>query len=275
MPVSVLILTLNEEINLAACLKSVAWSDDVVVLDSCSTDRTIDITREAGARFVQRRFDNWSAHQNWAMENVEFKNPWVFYLDADERCPADLAAEIQSVVAATSNAAFRLRRKDYFMGQWLRRAQLYPTWLVRLFRPEAIRFERLVNPVPVVVGNVGQLDGHLDHYPFSHGIRHWVTRHNGYSDMEAEENVKLLGARRVSLGELFSLDPNLRRMEFKKIFYLLPARPLAKFVYYYIVRRGFLDGQAGLTYSLLQSYYEYLIVIKTRELLRRQEGLPV
>jgi len=275
MPASVLILTLNEEINLAACLKSVDWSDDVVVFDSYSTDRTIDIAQEAGARFVQRRFDNWSAHQNWAMENVVFKNPWVFYLDADERCPADLATEIRTAVATTSNVAFRLRRKDYFMGQWLRRAQLYPTWLVRLFRPEAIRFERLVNPAPVVSGNIGKLDGHLDHYPFSHGIRHWVARHNGYSDMEAEEIVKLLGAKRVSLGELVSRDPNLRRIALKNFFYLLPARPLAKFIYYYIVRRGFLDGRAGLTYSLLQSFYEYLIVIKARELVRHQEEHPV
>jgi len=275
MPVSVLILTLNEEINLASCLKSVDWSDDVVVFDSYSTDRTIDIGKEAGARVVQRRFDNWSAHQNWAMENIEFRNPWVLYLDADERCPSDLAAEIQSIVVATSNAAFRLRRKDYFMGQWLRRAQLYPTWLVRLFRPEAIRFERLVNPVPVVSGNIGKLDGHLYHSPFSHGIRHWVARHNGYSDMEAEEYVKLLDTKQVSLVELFSRDPNLRRMALKNVFYFLPARPLAKFIYYYIGRRGFLEGRAGLTYSLLQSYYEYLIVIKTRELVRRQKGLPV
>jgi glycosyltransferase involved in cell wall biosynthesis len=138
--VSVLVLTLNEEINIGACLESLAWCDDIVVLDSLSTDRTRAIATEHGARVVERAFDNWSAHQNWAVSNIEFRHPWVLYLDADERCDTELRDEVLRCARPEApEAAFRVRRKDFFMGHWLKHAQLYPTWLVRLFRPQHIR----------------------------------------------------------------------------------------------------------------------------------------
>src|SRR3977135_1134203 len=107
MSVSVLILTLDEEINLDACLDSLCWCDDIVVFDSFSTDRTLDIAKAHGARIVQRPFDNWSAHQNWAAQNIKFKHPWVLYLDADERCSAELQAEVLAKAQAQApEAAF-------------------------------------------------------------------------------------------------------------------------------------------------------------------------
>lgn len=275
MTVSVLVLTLNEEINIGACLESLAWSDDIVVLDSLSTDTTRSIAEERGARVVTRAFDNWSAHQNWAVTNIEFRHPWVLYFDADERCPPDLRDEVlERARADTPEAAFRVRRKDFFMGRWLRHAQLYPTWLVRLFRPKQIRYERLVNPVAVVTGSIGELRGHIVHYPFSHGVSHWIARHNRYSDMEAIEAAKV-HARTGGGGALWSRDPNERRRALKDIFFRLPARPLVKFLYYYGWRRGFLDGRAGLTYATLQAIYEYMIACKAAELERRRRGLPV
>lgn len=276
MTVSVLILTLNEEINLGACLDSLAWCDDVVVFDSLSTDATTAIAAARGARVVQRPFDNWSAHQNWAVSNIEFRNPWVLYLDADERCTDGLRDEVLRMASADApEAAYRIRRKDYFMGRWLRHAQLYPTWLVRLFRPQRIRYERLVNPVAVVDGPIGELREHIDHYPFSHGIAHWIARHNRYSDMEAIEAARLDGMPRPALRGVISRDPNERRRALKDLFFRMPARPVVKFCYYYLVRRGFLDGKAGLTYSTLQAIYEYLISCKLTELRRRRRGLPV
>jgi glycosyltransferase involved in cell wall biosynthesis len=273
--ISVLILTLNEETNIGACLDSVSWCDDIVVLDSLSTDRTRAIAQQRGARTVTRAFDNWSAHQNWAVTSIDFQNPWVLYLDADERCPEELRDEILTRVQADSpEAAFRVRRQDFFMGRWLKHAQLYPTWLVRLFRPGQIRYERLVNPVAIVSGATGELRGHLIHYPFSHGVSHWIARHNRYSDMEAIEAAKVREASHVS-GALWSPDPNERRRALKDVFFRLPARPLIKFLYYYAWRRGFLDGRAGLTYAILQSIYEYLISCKCWELERRRRGLPV
>ncbi len=273
--VSGLILTLDEEINIGECLDSLAWCDDIVVLDSGSTDRTRSTAAARGARIVTREFDDWASHQNWAVSHIGFRHPWVLYLDADERCPPDLRDEVlQRAAAGASESAFRVRRKDFFMGRWLKHAQLYPTWLVRLFRPQRIRYERLVNPVAVVDGPIGELRSHILHYPFSHGVSHWVARHNRYSDMEALEAAKSQ-ERFAHAGALFSQDPNARRRALKDIFFRLPGRPLIKFAYYYGWRRGFLDGQAGLTYATLQAFYEYLIACKSIELDRRRRGLPV
>ncbi len=280
MTVSALILTLNEEINLGECLESLSWCDDVVVLDSLSTDRTREIASGWGARVITRPFDNWSAHQNWAVSNIEFRHPWVLYLDADERCTPELRDEVlRQAQPRAPQAAFRVRRKDYFMGQWLRHAQLYPTWLVRLFRPEKIRYERLVNPVAMIDGPTGSLDAHIIHYPFSHGVSHWIARHNRYSDLEAIEAAKLRQGNGETVSgtraSVWSKDPNERRRVLKDIFFRLPARPLIKFAYYYGWRRGFLDGRAGFTYAALQAMYEYMIACKGAELERRRRGLPV
>lgn len=276
MSVSVLVLTLNEETNIRQCLDSLAWSDDVVVLDSLSSDRTVEIATACGARIVQRPFDNWSAHQNWAVSNIPFKHRWVLYLDADERCTTELRKEVlELATAAAPYAAFRIRRKDYFMGRWLKHAQLYPTWLVRLFRPEKIRYERLVNPVANVDGSIGELQAHIDHYPFSHGVAHWIARHNKYSDMEAVEAVKARGQVAFKASDIVSGDPNVRRRALKEVFFRMPARPAVKFCYYYLWRRGFLDGRPGFTYATLQAFYEYMIECKRRELSRRARGLPV
>jgi len=277
--VSALILTLNEEINIAACLESLSWCDDIVVLDSLSTDRTRPIAEELGARVVTRAFDNWSAHQNWAVANIEFRYPWVLYLDADERCPTDLRDEVLRCARQRGSlSAFRMRRKDYFMGRWLKHAQLYPTWFVRLFRPERIRYERLVNPVAIVEGPIAEIDAHIIHYPFSHGVSHWIARHNRYSDMEAVEAAKVrvrADGSPATTATVWSKDPNERRRAFKDLFFRLPARPLVKFIYYYAWRRGFLDGRAGFTYATLQAIYEYMIACKGVELERRRRGLPV
>jgi glycosyltransferase involved in cell wall biosynthesis len=277
--VSVLILTLNEEINIGECLESLSWCDDIVVLDSMSTDGTRAIAEGLGARVVTRAFDNWSAHQNWAVANIEFRYPWVLYLDADERCPSDLRDEVLRCARQRgTEAAFRLRRKDYFMGQWLKHAQLYPTWLVRLFRPDRIRYERLVNPVAIVDGPIGEIGAHIIHYPFSHGVSHWIARHNRYSDMEAVEAAKVRvppDATSAAGVTVWSRDPNERRRALKDIFFRMPARPLVKFIYYYAWRRGFLDGRAGFTYATLQAIYEYMIACKGAELERRRRGLPV
>jgi glycosyltransferase involved in cell wall biosynthesis len=276
MTVSVLVLTLNEEINIGACLASLSWCDDIWVLDSGSSDKTTEIACGAGAKVVTREFDNWSAHQNWAVANIAFRHPWVLYLDADEVCDDLLRSEVGDAAVADSRfAAYRVRRKDYFMGRWLRRAQLHPTWLVRVFRPERIRYERLVNPVAVVDGATGQLAAHIHHYPFSHGVGHWIARHNRYSDMEAAESIKARSGDALHLTSLFARDPNRRRRAAKDLFNRLPARPLLKFVYYYGIRRGFLDGRAGLTYSALQAVYEFMIDCKIRELRRRKSGLPL
>jgi glycosyltransferase involved in cell wall biosynthesis len=266
--ISVLILTRNEEQDLPECLASVAWSDDVHVFDSMSTDRTVEIATAHGAHVTQQAFDNWASHQNWALKNIEFKHPWVFYLDADERVTPRLR---DSLLAATANpgsaVAYRVQRRDFYMGRWLRHAQASPFYM-RLFRPEKMRYERLVNPISIADGDVSQISGYLDHFPFSKGVGHWLQRHNSYSTFEAQQIVvnRATNADFSLWAALFEKDFHRRRFHQKELFYRIPARPLVKFFMLYVLKRGFLDGRAGLNYSILQSIYEYMIVLKTREL---------
>lgn len=268
--ISILVLTKNEERDLPGCLGSVSWSDDIHVYDSLSDDRTVEIARANGATVVQRPFDNWAAHQNWGLGNIAFRHPWVFYIDADERVTPELASSLRSAVTNPGDkVAFRVRRRDFFLDTWLRHVQTSPYYL-RLFRPERMRYERLVNPVSVADGPVGQLKGFLDHYPFSKGMGHWLQRHNGYSTFEAQQILSDRASRGgFSLTQaLFERDFHKRRAHQKDLFYRLPARPLIKFALLYLLKRGFLDGRAGFTYATLQAIYEYMIVLKTRELER-------
>lgn len=273
--ISVLILTRNEQQDLPGCLASVAWSDDIHVLDSYSTDGTIEIARAAGARVTQRVFDNWASHQNWALANIPFRHRWVFYLDADERVSPELVQSLQSAAANPGqNVAFRVQRRDFLNGTWLKHVQASPFYL-RLFQPLHMRYERLVNPISIVDGPAASVTGYLDHYPFSKGYAHWLTRHNSYSTFEAQQ---ILANRQTHAndGGLFhhlasalrARDFHERRFHQKEVFYRLPGRPFIKFLLLYVLKRGFLDGAAGLTYSTLQSIYEYFIVLKTRELER-------
>jgi glycosyltransferase involved in cell wall biosynthesis len=274
--ISVLILTKNEQADLPGCLDSVAWCDDIHVLDSGSTDDTCALAKARGAQVIVKAYPDSTrsfggdeaAHRNWSLRNIAFKYEWVLLLDADERVTPTLRSAIQSRVDAPgAYVAFQVQRRDFFMNTWLKHAQNTPFYL-RLFRPERMRYERLINPVSIVDGAVGSIDGYLDHYPFSKGIAQWINRHNAYSTLEANQ---ILDARRAH--SAFSLrkalaarDFHERRFHQKEIFYRMPMRPLIKFLFLYVYKRGFLDGRAGTTYALLQAMYDYMIVIKVREL---------
>ena len=275
MSVSILVLTLNEELNLPACLESVKWCDDVVVLDSLSTDQTTALATAFGARVIQRKFDNWSSHQNWALEQIPFKHEWVFYLDADERMTNELRQEITMVASNPKEAAvaYYCGRKNFFMGRWIKHA-MPPGMIMRFFQPQKVRFERLVNPTPVINGKHGYLANHFLHFNFSKGLSEWFQKHNKYSDFEALEGIKLLQGVVRKEGSLFTGDAALRRQALKNLSFHLPCRSLLKFIYLYFIRRGFLDGHPGFTYCVLQSIYEYMISLKMKELKRKEQGLP-
>jgi glycosyltransferase involved in cell wall biosynthesis len=267
--ISVLILTKNEEHDLPGCLDSVAWSDDVHVFDSLSDDATVAIARARGARVRQRPFDNYAAQRNAALHGLPFKHPWVLILDADERIPDALHLEMLERIGSAPEgvAAFRIRRRDFLGATWLKRSQLSP-WYVRLVRPSRVHYEREVNEVLKVEGRIVDLAQPFDHFPFSKGMAHWLAKHNTYSTMEAQYIVHSRKSKPpFSVIKAFiRRDFNERRYHQKEFFYRLPARPLVKFLLIYILRCGFLDGSAGLTYATLQAIYEYMIVLKTREL---------
>ncbi len=268
--ISVLILTKNEERDLPECLASVSWSDDIHVFDSFSTDSTVAIAKQAGAQVHQRVFDDYATHRNAALTTVPFKYPWVFLLDTDERPTPELSREMQQTVLAADDetTGFRLRRRDFLFGTWLRHAQISPFY-IRLIRPAHARYTRAINEVLEVEGRVADLSYPLDHFPFSKGIAHWVAKHNLYSTMEAELIHKQQGLQNPSLLKaLRDPDFHTRRLHQKALFYRLPGRPMIKWLYMVFIRGAILDGSAGLTYATLQSFYEYLIVLKTKELQR-------
>jgi len=268
--ISVLILTRNEQHDLPGCLASVSWSDDIHVFDSHSTDNTADIAKAAAVHLHTRPFDDYATHRNAALTTVPFKHPWVFLLDADERPTPELSREMQQLTLAAPNEinGFRLRRRDFLFDTWLKHAQISPFY-IRLVRPERARYTRAINEIIEVDGPIANLSYPLDHYPFSKGIAHWIAKHNQYSTMEAELIVRNQGLQNPSVYKaLRDPDFHTRRLHQKALFYQLPGRPLIKWLYMMFFRRAILDGEAGLTYSTLQSFYEYLIVLKTKELRR-------
>jgi glycosyltransferase involved in cell wall biosynthesis len=273
---SILILTLNEEANLAECIDSCIWSDDIVVFDSLSQDRTREIALAKGARVIERAFDNYAAQRNAALATVSYKHPWVLMVDADERVPEDLAVEITARIAGADadTVMFRMRRKDFFLGQWLKRSSGYPTWFGRLVRIGRVRVEREVNEEYIADGRTEQIRSHLHHFPFNKGIAYWFERHNRYSSMEAIAKVA------VQIDPLvprmaFSSDPIARRRTLKRLLYRVPLRPLIVFLYLYVVRLGVLDGRAGYYFSRMRAIYEFFIDLKVLETKRRQRGLRV
>lgn len=276
MSISVLILTLNEERNIADCLHTLQWCDDVVVLDSYSSDATVKIAAQSGARVVQREFDTYAGQRNFGLRQIEYKHPWVLMLDADERVPEDLRKDLMQVVARAPAeiTLFVLRRRDHLFGRWIKRSSGYPTWFGRIARVGNVWVERSVNEEYCTSGLTGKLDSHLDHYPFNNGLSAWIAKHDRYSSMEAA--LMADGGREAPrVAALFAADPLRRRKALKSFLYALPGRPVLVFFALFVFKAGFLDGRAGLTFSLLRSWYEYMIDCKHDELVRRRKGLPV
>ena len=229
MKISILILTYNEAVNLEGCLDSVSSSDDIVVLDSGSMDESVNIAKNHGATVLIRPFDNYASQRNFGLAH-DFKHDWILMLDADERVPDDFLTELGKVTEQANSPVtlYRMRRKDMFMGRWLKRSSGYPTWFGRLFRKGMVRVEREVNEEYYTDGEVGLLDGHLIHFPFNKGIEYWFERHNRYSSMEA---INLLEekAAPIKLNDFLSSDPMLKRKAFKAVAYRMPFRPLLTF----------------------------------------------
>jgi glycosyltransferase involved in cell wall biosynthesis len=275
--ISVLILTKNEEVNIARCIASVQWSNDIVVFDSFSTDRTVELATAAGARVIQHAFVDYGS-QREAARQVKYRNPWVLAVDADEQPAAELVAEMQRTVAANpAAAAYRMRRRDYFQGRWIKHCTLYPSWFLRLYRPDRIRYEpRAVHEYPTVDGPVGELSGHLIHDNFSKGLEDWYHRHVKYAVLEGAENVRVLNdpSSKIDLPGLVSFsDPVRRRRALKALAMRLPFRPLLRFIYMYVLRGGFLDGAAGLEYCRMIAVYERMIVSFMRDVRNRADSV--
>lgn len=265
--ISAVILTYNEEINLPNCINTLDFVSDILVYDSFSTDKTVEIAVKMGAKVIQRKFDNYANQRNSALKEISAESDWILMLDADELVTQELRAEILEVTKNKTDKVtlYHVRRKDYFQGKWIKHSSGYPTWFGRLIRNGRVRVEREINEEYHTDGIKGYLQNHLLHYPFNKGLAHWFEKHNSYSSMEAINTVNAV-KNFPSIIKLLSSDPTLRRQAQKSLIMKLPLRPLIVFFLFYIIRGGFLDGRAGYTFCKLRKTYEWMISLKIREL---------
>ena len=269
--VSVLVPTLDEELNLTECLRSVEWADEVFVVDSFSRDRTVELARSSGATVVQHAFESYSRQKNWALDTLPFRNDWVLILDADERATSGLRCEIEATLRNTDYAGFYVNRRFIFLGAWIRHAGWYPSWSLRLFRHRLGRYDdREVHEHVVLNGAAGYLRNDLLHLD-RRGLEAFVARHNRYSTLEAAARFKTErdapDRARLPLSLLASPVQRKRFLR-ERIWPRVPAKPLALFVYMYLVRRGFLDGRAGLALCVFHAFQEFMVGLKLAELRR-------
>lgn len=265
---SVLVLTYNEIDNIRRCLDSLADCDDVVVLDSHSTDGTVEYVSTRAARLFHRTFDTFAAQRNWALDNVTFKHPWVLHLDADECMTPALHSEIGDAVSRDEKSAYLVANKLMFMDRWIRHASMYPYYQARLLRQGESRFEQRGHGQTLgeTTRGVGTLREPYVHYNFSKGISDWIARHNRYSSAEASRISSQNGSfGRAILAAFAGKTAQDRQQGRKQIADFLPARPLVRFVYLYLWKLGFLDGTAGFHYCCLMAMYDYMIRIKCTE----------
>ncbi len=263
---SVLILTLNEERSLPGCLASVRDCDDIVVLDSGSTDRTVEIARTAGARVLTRPFDNFASQRNHAQREIPFRHPWVFHLDADEHMTPELGAECRRQATSPLDG-FMVAPKMLFRGRWIPHCTDFPAYQARFVRAPQFEF--------IQVGH-GQREspqmqlGHLRasylHDLSAGGEDAWLAKHRAYARAEAAEHARQRPG--VPWARLFAADRLQRRRALKQLSYALPFRPALRFLYQYGLRGGFLDGAPGLHYCRLLARYESFAVAELRRLRR-------
>ncbi|MEC4984004.1 MAG: glycosyltransferase family 2 protein [Oscillatoria sp. PMC 1068.18] len=279
-PVSVLIPAKNEEFNLPACLASVARADEIFVVDSQSSDRSCEIATKYGAKVVQFHFNGrWPKKKNWALENLPFRNEWVLIVDCDERIPPELWDEIATAITNPEFNGYYLNRKVFFLGKWIRFGGKYPDWNLRLFKHKSGRYENLnteeirntgdneVHEHVILQGNVGYLKQDMLHEDFR-DIYAWLARHNRYSNWEARVYYNLLTGKSEdgTIGANLFGDAVQRKRFLKKIWVRLPFKPTLRFILFYFIRLGFLDGKPGYIYGRLLSQYEYQIGVKLYEL---------
>lgn len=275
-PISVLIPILNEVHNLECCLKSISWADEVFVIDSDSTDGSQTMVEQFGAKVIKFKYNGiWPKKKNWALENIPFKNEWVFIIDADEELPPEAEEEFREICTTNKRGfdGYFINRRFFFLGKWLRHAY-FPNWNLRLFKHRLGRYEKLtdmptesgdneIHEHIILQGKAGCLKSVMNHYAFP-TVEKFIEKHNRHSNWEArialDQYLTLKSA-----GKLKSKEVDWRR-RLKVLSKRLPLRPLWRFLYVYIYQKGFLDGQEGFYFSCLHAFYEFMIVCKIYEL---------
>jgi glycosyltransferase involved in cell wall biosynthesis len=271
-PVSIMIPTKDEEKNLPFAIKSVIdWASDVFVLDSGSTDGTKEVAESLGAKFVYHEWQGYARSKNWGLDNLPFTTPWVFILDADEAITPELRDEIIRVTSDTTNdvAGYYINRFFIFLGKRIKHCGFYPSWNLRLLKRGKARYEeREVHEHMSVDGKVGYLKHDMEHND-RRGLAYSIAKHNHYSTLEAREMFKVITSQSAAdRGRLFGGSPVEKRRWVKTVLWpKLPARWIARWIYMYFLRLGFMDGDVGFHFCLFMTSYEHQIDLKLREML--------
>lgn len=274
---SVIILTLNEELNLPECLASIrALSADIFVVDSGSTDATRELATAAGCQVYEHPFENYAVQRNWAFDNLPIKTEWILCLDADERLMPELVDEIVTVLSHEGHeyAGFLINKRSFFLGKWIRYGGQYPSYHLRLFRTGQGRCEnRLYDQHFVVNGKLGKLNSdYVD--VIASDLTEWTARHNRWATMEAREILRQMNSREednrdMVKPKLFGNPIERKRYLRTRVYQRFPlfVRPFLFWIYGYIFKLGFLDGAAGLIFHTLQRFwFRFLIDAKLYEL---------
>jgi glycosyltransferase involved in cell wall biosynthesis len=266
--VSIFILTHNEEIDIAACIESALLSDDVIVVDSLSHDRTVEIASRYPVRVIQHAFESHGKQRTWMLRSIPVKHEWVYILEADERMTPTLFQECLITIQQPQHVGYYVAERVMFMGTWIRRSTQYPRYQLRLFDKHKVWFSDYGHTErEVVEGSTGFLKETYPHYTSSKGMSRWIDKHNIYSTNEAIETIRQLEKGTIKWGELwFGKSEVDRRRALKNLSLRLPFRPIVRFVYMYFLLGGILDGRAGFAWCTLQAFYEYLILLKVWEM---------
>lgn len=265
---SIYILTYNEEIDIAACIESAAVTDDVIVVDSFSTDRTVEIASSYPVRVLQHKFESHGKQRTWMLKNIPTKYEWVYILEADERMTPELFKECLAVIKSQQAIGYYVAERVIFMGKWIRHSTQYPRYQMRLFEKTKVWFDDYGHTErEVCLGNTGFLTETYPHYTSGKGLSRWLDKHNRYSTDEAAETIQQLNQGKVNWQQLFLGKSEIeRRRALKDLSLRLPFRPLIRWIYMYFILGGIWDGKAGFAWCTLQAFYEYLIVLKVEEM---------
>ncbi|MEM7065204.1 MAG: glycosyltransferase family 2 protein [Cyanobacteria bacterium P01_B01_bin.77] len=267
--ISIFILTHNEERDIAACIESaLGLSDDVIVVDSFSCDRTLAIAQQYPIRTVQHVFESHGKQRTWMLRNVPTQHPWVYILEADERMTPELFNECVAATQSSQHVGYYAAERVMFMNRWIRHSTQYPRYQLRLLDKQQVWFDDYGHTEREVCdGSTGFLQATYPHYTCSKGFARWLEKHNRYSSDEAVETINQLSDHGVNWRALFLGRSEVeRRRALKDLSLRLPLRPLVRFIYMYVFLGGILDGRAGFTWCMLQAFYEYLITLKVWEL---------
>lgn len=265
---SIYILTYNEELDIAACIESAMLSDDIIVVDSCSSDRTVEIASRYPVRIEKHPFESHGRQRTWMLESIPPKYEWVYILEADERMTPELFAECQQKILHSDYIGYYVAERVMFMNTWIRYSTQYPRYQMRLFRHGKVWFTDYGHTEREVChGQTSFLKETYPHYTCSKGLSRWIEKHNRYSTDEAKETMYQINQGKVNWRDLFFGKSEIEhRRALKDLSLRLPARPLLRFLYMYFFLGGCLDGPAGLAWCILQAFYEYLILLKVWEM---------